>query len=72
MMLKKTLRRPLIKWIKRYCDAANRLAKTIKDGQNYSFSYDNANRMTGMTMPNRVASQYGFDAASRRLSQILH
>ena len=46
-------------------DNANRLTQISQGSANVSFGYDNDSRRTSLTLPNGVALNYGYDAASQ-------
>ena len=52
-------------------DAANRLTQMTESSRTYAFGYDEANRMTGRTLPNGISTVYGYDGMSR-LKRLKH
>lgn len=51
-------------------DAASRLDRISRNGQQFDFAYDDANRPTRLTLPNGSATSYTYDSADNLLSLV--
>ena len=49
-------------------DLANRLVSTERNGQEFNLSYDQANRLTAVSLPNGATTTYSYNAGGRLLS----